>query len=156
MRCLIKKTASAIALLGIWGGVTPAFAQIQPQSPIIPDSREISGSPSAPETADIEITSTVTARELRFNVLPEKEKIHFSGSLGRQTGWIVERQNIPEHAKEGVTYRDVGVRLQITSVFSDIDAIVSDILGETPLTNPNSQALPSTPKTPQLPKGTLP
>lgn len=138
-------------------GSMPAFAQTQPQpQPSAPINREISGSPSLPETADLAITSTVTARELRFNVVPSSEKIEFSGSPERQTGWVVERQNIPEHAAEGVTYRDIGVRLQITSVFSDIDRIVSDALGETSLPeNATIQVLPSNNPTPQLPKETL-
>ncbi len=67
----------AYAFLGICGfGVMPAFAQIQPQPQITaPVTEEISGSPSLPETADIAITSNVTARELRFNVVPDSEKI---------------------------------------------------------------------------------
>lgn len=162
MRRLIKKTGqSAIALLSILSicsfGITPAFAQTQPQlQTSAPVSREISGSPSSPETADLAITSTVKARELRFNVVPNSEKIEFSGSPERQTGWVVERQNIPEHAAEGVTYRDIGVRLQITSVFSDIDRIVSDALGETLLLDTTPQALPRENTMPQLPNGTLP
>lgn len=162
MRYLSKKTISAMpaarfayAFLGICGfGVMPAFAQVQPQPQI---TEEISGSPSSPETADIAITSNVTARELRFNVVPDSEKIQFSGSVGRQTGWIVERRNIPKHAEEGVTYRDIGVRLQITSVFSDIDSIVSDALGEAPgQERVNPQVLPSNTTAPRLPNGTLP
>lgn len=162
MRYSIKKTVHAMpvvrfayALLGICGfAVTPAFAQVQPQPQI---SEEISGSLSSPETADIAITSNVTARELRFNVVPNSERIKFSGSAGRQTGWIVERRNIPKHAQEGVTYRDIGVRLQITSVFSDIDSIVSDALGEAPgQERLTPQVLPSNTTAPRLPNGTLP
>lgn len=146
----------AYAFLGICGfGVMPAFAQVQPQPQI---TEEISGSPSSPETADIAITSNVTARELRFNVVPDSEKIQFSGSAGRQTGWIVERRNIPKQVEEGVTYRDIGVRLQITSVFSDIDySIVSDALGEAPEQEKATiQVLPSNSTAPHLPNGTLP
>lgn len=162
MRYLIKKTVHAMpaarfayALLGICGfGVTPAFAQVQPQPQV---TAEISGSPSSPETADISITSNVTARELRFNVVPDSEKIEFSGSANRQTGWIVERRNIPKHAEEGVTYRDIGVRLQITSVFSNIDSIVSDVLGEAPGgESATPQVLPNNTTTPRPPNGTLP
>lgn len=166
MRYLIKKTAHtmpaarfAYFLLLICGfGVMPAFAQVQSQSQITaPVTEEISGSPSSPEIADIAITSNVTARELRFNVVPDSEKIQFSGSAGRQTGWIVERRNIPKHVEEGVTYRDIGVRLQVTSVFSDIDAIVSDALGEAPVQEkPTPQVLPSNTPAPRLPHGTLP
>ena len=166
MRYLIKKTVHAMpaarfayALLGICGfAVTPAFAQVQPQPQITaPVTEEISGSPSLPEIADIAITSNVTARELRFNVVPDSQKIQFSGSAGRQTGWIVERRNVPKHAEEGVTYRDIGVRLQITSVFSDIDSIVSDVLGEAPgQEKATPQVLPNNTTAPRLPNGTLP
>lgn len=142
----IKSTAllhiGAYSLLTIIFGVTPAGAQTP--SSTASETTSVSGSPSSPETADIAITSKVTAREVRFNVVPNS-KIEFSGSANRQTGWITQRRNIPRKVQPGVTYRNVGVNLQITSSFSEIERLVSDILGE-----------PSNNVTPPLPQETQP
>ena len=111
---------TAAFLVGL--GITPTLAgQVQ--------TREISGSPTSPETADLAITATVKADSLRFNKKGDSQ-INFSGTQGRETGWITERENIPKRAEEGVTYRDVTVNLQITSVFSNIDEILSEAFNE--------------------------
>ena len=52
-----------------------------------------------------------------------------------ETSWEAERENLPTPVQPGVTYRNIGIRLKITSVFSDIDRIVAEALGEVPLTN---------------------
>ena len=95
---------------------------------------EQSGTVSSPDSADLAITSTVRARELEFRVVPNV-RIEFSGTPERTTGWQTERQNLPKPIQPNVTYRDIGIQLQITSVFSDmeIDRIVSEALGEVPL-----------------------
>lgn len=69
------------------------------------------------ESADISITSNVTASELRFQVVPNV-KIEFLGTPNRYRGWQTEKQNLPNPIEPGVTYRDIGIRLQINSLFS--------------------------------------
>ena len=91
-------------------------------------------SSSSPEAADLSITANVTARELRFDVVPDP-KVEFTGKPERRTSWEAERQNLPRPAQPGVTYRDIGIQLKITSVFADIDRIVAEALGEVPATN---------------------
>jgi hypothetical protein len=59
--------------------------------------------------------------------------VEFSGQPERRTVWDAERQNLPRPAQPGVTYRDIGIRLKITSVFADIDCIVAEALGEIPV-----------------------
>ena len=126
-------------------GSASALAQTQQQilSPTTTTSEN--GTPTSPDAADLAITSTVTARELRFQVVPNS-KIEFSGSPERITGWQTQRENLPKRVQPGVTYRNIGVHLEITSVFSDIDHIVSDA----PFEVPNQQI------TPQAGEGMLP
>jgi hypothetical protein len=85
----------------------------------------------AVESADISITATVKARSLKFDVIPNAT-VEFPGNPQRNTVWEAERENLPASLQPGVTYRDIGVRLKITSVFSDIDRIVAEALGEVP------------------------
>ncbi|HVG35850.1 MAG TPA: hypothetical protein VM911_22550 [Pyrinomonadaceae bacterium] len=89
---------------------------------------------SASEAADLSITANVTARELRFEVVPDP-KVEFPGKPERNTSWETERQNLPRPVQPGVTYRDIGIQLKITSVFADIDRIVAEALGEVPVTD---------------------
>lgn len=80
---------------------------------------------------DLSITANVTARELRFDVVPDP-KVEFPGKPERNTVWEAERQNLPRPVEPGVTYRNIGIQLKITSVFADIDRIVAEALGEVP------------------------
>lgn len=84
--------------------------------------------------ADVAITARVRARELRFDVVPTPT-VEFPCKPNCETSWKAERENLPTPVQPGVTYRDIGIRLKITSVFSDIDRIVAEALGEVPLTD---------------------
>lgn len=85
-------------------------------------------------TADIAITARVRARELRFDVVPNPT-VEFPCKPNCETSWEAERENLPTPVQPGLTYRNIGIRLKITSVFSDIDRIVAEALGEVPLTD---------------------
>jgi len=86
------------------------------------------------EAADVAITAHVKGRELKFDVVPNPS-VEFPGQPARETIWEAERENLPTPVQPGVTYRDIGIRLKITSVFSDIDRIVAEALGEVPITD---------------------
>jgi hypothetical protein len=98
---------------------------------------------------DLSITANVTARELLFEVVPNPT-VEFSGRPRRDTVWEAERTNLPAQVQPGVTYRDIGIRLRITSVFADIERIVAEALGEIPSSDdgsaqtlePNANPLP--------------
>jgi hypothetical protein len=87
-----------------------------------------------PETADLAITAHVTARELKFDEVPNTH-VEFTGQPKRETVWDAQRQNLPRPVQPGVTYRNIGINLVITSVFADIDRIVAEALGEVPPTD---------------------
>lgn len=129
-------------------------AQAQPERrPDAPPA--VAASPAPAQTAatnatgepDLSITANVTARELLFEVVPNP-KVEFPGQPRRDTVWEAERTNLPPQVQPGVTYRDLGIRLKITSVFADIERIVAEALGEIPTSddappttdsNPNAQ-----------------
>lgn len=99
------------------------------------------------ESADLAITATVTAKELRFEAVPNPT-VEFPGRPERDTVWDAVRDNLPRPVEPGVTYRDIGIRLKIVSRFADIDRIVAEALGEVPVAD---QMLPSENPTPQPP-----
>jgi hypothetical protein len=90
------------------------------------------GSDVSQESADLAITAHVTARELRFETVPNPQ-VQFTGQPRRETQWDAVRENLPRPVQPGVTYRNIGVRLKIVSVFADIDRIVAEALGEVPI-----------------------
>lgn len=97
--------------------------------------------------SDLSITARVTADSLRFERVPNP-KVEFTGKPRRETVWESERQNLPQQVQPGVTYRDIGITLRITSVFADIDRIVAEALGEVP---PSDDAAPPTQPAPAPP-----
>lgn len=84
---------------------------------VLAQADESSRLPS-PESADLSITGGVTARELRFESEP-RSSIEFFGTPKRTTGWRTERRNLPRDVEPGVTYRDIGVQIEIISDFED-------------------------------------
>ena len=143
LRTLIYVCATVCAL---W--TLPALAQGQskPQPASKPQEKRQADSS---DKADISFTATVKARELRFEVVPNT-KVEFTGTQGNDTSSKADRENLPDSVQPGVTYRDIGVRLVIRSIFPDIDRIVSEALGEKPATDvkPEQKAEPSKPPQP--------
>ncbi|HVF43335.1 MAG TPA: hypothetical protein VM936_10015 [Pyrinomonadaceae bacterium] len=125
---------------------TPSTATQSPTTPArdaqTPRAEESGAEP------DLSITARVTADSLRFERVPNP-KVEFPGKPRRETVWESERQNLPQQVQPGVTYRDVGITLRITSVFADIDRIVAEALGEVPVSDDARPA--STPPTQPAP-----
>lgn len=114
-------------------GQTPAPAATATNTPA-----QTTATATPSKTNDVEITANVTASELRFEVVPDP-KVEFPGQPRRETVWEAERQNLPRPVQPGVTYRNIGIQLRISSVFADIDRIVAEALGEVPLTDDTPQ-----------------
>lgn len=83
--------------------------------------------PAAPAKAgpELELVATVRAKALRFDEVPKVDVV-FRGNGPRHTTWKTERVNLPVHPEPGVTYRDVAVRLTITSTIDEL----SDLLAQ--------------------------
>ncbi|HYY59747.1 MAG TPA: hypothetical protein VE842_20630 [Pyrinomonadaceae bacterium] len=121
-------------------------AQPEASSPAPATTTEQKTTPrSSAESDDLSITANVTARELRFDVVPAP-KVEFKGKPERNTTWEAERQNLPRPVEPGVTYRNIGIQLKITSVFADIDRIVAEALGEVPVSDDASPQHPAPPQ----------
>lgn len=65
-------------------------------------SREL----SPDEIADIDVSTSVNARWLRFGVVPET-KVSFEGNPAERSSSRTERENLPDEVEAGVPYRDV-------------------------------------------------
>lgn len=108
------------------------------------------------QNADVSITANVTARELRFEIVPNPT-VEFPGNPQRITLWEADRQNLPPQVQPGVTYRNIGIQLRIASRFADIERIVAEALGEIPVSeeageqkaNQNSSASPQPKREPE-------
>ena len=131
---------------------TPAEQRAEPAGR--PPQRRDDASADAPVEDDLSITARVTARELLFRKVPNP-RVEFPGRPERRTLWEAERENLSRESYPGMTYRDIGIRLRITSVFADIDRIVAEALGEVPARDaatPQPQPSPQ----PQQPSPTAP
>lgn len=64
---------------------------------------------SETELPDVEVSTSVRARELRFGIVPET-KVWFEGEPGVRASSETERENLPDRVEPGVTYRNVKVR----------------------------------------------
>jgi hypothetical protein len=58
---------------------------------------------------DLDLFTSVKAKEVTFGKLSEKRKLAYYGEPDHETEATVERENIPEDPEVGVTYRDVKV-----------------------------------------------
>jgi hypothetical protein len=95
-------------------------------------------------SADLSITAHVTADSLRFEKVPNP-RVEFTGRPKRETIWEAQRENLPQEVQPGVTYRDIGITLRITSVFANIDRIVAEALGEVPTSSDDAQPVTTQP-----------
>ena len=133
----------AAALASDASAQQPPGARVQQEPP--PASRPArAGTNEADANADLSITARVTADSLRFEKVPNT-RVEFPGRPERATVWEAERENLPPQVQPGVTYRDIGITLRITSVFADIDRIVAEALGEVPVRDEPRTTPPAAP-----------
>ncbi|HKP45014.1 MAG TPA: hypothetical protein VJT50_00315 [Pyrinomonadaceae bacterium] len=114
--------------------------------PVLPDVRN---DPDV-QDADVAIIANITAKELRFDAVPNPT-VEFLGKDKSKTVWHADRYNLPDKIEPGVTYRNIGIRLKITSRLADIDRIVAEALGEVPITDMPKQAPTSAPPVQKVP-----
>jgi hypothetical protein len=145
--CLCAVSVSAQGRRATRTAATPARPSATPEAPSQKDAAQV-----PIEEADVAITATVTAKELRFEVVPNPT-VEFPGKPKRDTVWEAERENLPRPVEPGVTYRNIGIHLKIVSRFADIDRIVAEALGEVPVTD---EVLPPEKTTPQPPSTQTP
>ncbi|HSK86144.1 MAG TPA: hypothetical protein VK902_22450 [Rubrobacter sp.] len=82
-----------------------------------------------PQNPDIAFDAEVRMRELHFEEVPDPE-VRFRGSTMRNSVWRSSRENLPDRVREGVVYRNAGVRLRIASEILDRDPAFQSTLEE--------------------------
>jgi hypothetical protein len=73
-----------------------------------------------PQNPDIALDADVKMRELRFDKVSDPG-VCFTGNTRRNSVWQSRRKNLLNEVREGVVYRDAGVRLRIASEIVDSD-----------------------------------
>ncbi len=111
--------------------------------------------PSGPaaEGPELALVATVRAKALRFDEVP-KVDVAFKGNGKRRTVWKTERVNLPTRPEPGVTYRDVQLRLTITTSFEELESMLRDAKRASRgirIEQENPPAAPAAAKTPTLP-----
>jgi hypothetical protein len=71
------------------------------------------------------------ARELRFEAVPNVTTRVWGNVNGvpAETVSKSDRQNLPAEVQPNVVYRDIGIRLTITSTLPDIEKILDEVFG---------------------------
>jgi hypothetical protein len=80
-----------------------------------------------PQNPDIAFDAEVRMEELRFEEVPDPE-VRFRGNTMRNSVWRSSRENLPDRVREGVVYRNAGVRLRIASEIIDSDSAFQNTL----------------------------
>jgi hypothetical protein len=73
--------------------------------------KEGTGKPANPV---LTLDAGVRMDELRFEKVPDPE-VRFRGNTPRNSVWTSRRVNLPDEVREGVVYRDAGIRLRIAT-----------------------------------------
>ena len=80
---------------------------------------------------DLDLFTSVKAKEVKFGRVPEKRKVTYYGEPGHDTDAKVERENIPEEPEAGVVYRDVKVDWSVAQrIVHPTDAAAEEAAGE--------------------------
>ncbi|CAA9449001.1 MAG: hypothetical protein AVDCRST_MAG01-01-4377 [uncultured Rubrobacteraceae bacterium] len=73
-----------------------------------------------PQNPDIALVVDVRMRELCFDRASNPE-VRFRGNTRRNSVWGSRRENLPDEVREGVVYRNAGVRLRIATEMVSAD-----------------------------------
>jgi hypothetical protein len=143
MRNAVRAIAAATAaLLAAFPGLVRAEAQggslplddatllaLAVTLAVSPAPQAVEGQPaSAPAPKDepqLELVTTVRARAMVFSEVP-RVSFKFSSNGPRRTVWRTERVNLPAHAQPGVVYRDVTVKLTLTTTMDDLAILLRE------------------------------
>jgi hypothetical protein len=93
-----------------------------PETIAAPPAEPARVTPTGPE---LELVATVKARALKFDQVPEVNVV-FVGNGARRTVWKTERVNLPARPEAGTVYKDVEVRLTITSDVDELSSLIRE------------------------------
>jgi hypothetical protein len=102
---------------------------VSPAPPVV----ESAPGETAPATEEpqLELVATVRAKSIVFEKVPQVN-VTFTGNGPRRTFWKTERSNLPARVEPGVVYRDVTVRLTVTSTMEDMAVLLRDAKSASP------------------------
>jgi hypothetical protein len=66
------------------------------------------------EVPDVDVFTSVRAKQLRFGTVP-RTRVWFEGDPEERSSSETERENLPEGVEPGVTYRDIAIRWRARS-----------------------------------------
>ena len=95
-----------------------------------------------PPQPDVMIIAVVHAKELKFERVPETN-VTFTDPRNINV-WVTDRENLPKQVQPNVIYRDIGIRLTITSSLPDIEKIVDEALATPAAPEPKPKPKPAT------------
>ncbi len=72
---------------------------------------------------ELELVATVHAKSLVFDKVPQVH-VTFHGTGPRHPVWKTERVNLPMHPEPGKVYKDVQVRLTVSSTFEELSRLL--------------------------------
>lgn len=140
------RARTALAVLAVLACLTPSFAAAEPPAttlrdrdefalaalalslaaaPVPPQAEPERGSAATAEAPRIELVVTLAARSVVFEELP-RIRMTFGGPGPRPAVWQVERTNLPARVEPGVEYRDVRVRLTLSSTVDAFESLIED------------------------------
>jgi hypothetical protein len=80
-----------------------------------------------PQNPNIAFDAEVRMRELHLEEVPDPE-VRFRGNTTRNSVWRSSRENLPDRVREGVVYRNAGVRLRIASEIIESGSVFENTL----------------------------
>jgi hypothetical protein len=83
--------------------------------------------PAVIEADDLAFVAEVSAAEVHFEIVPKRIDVTLSGPKGGKKLFYAIRDNIPKPAKPGVTYRNVRVRVVISSSLPDANLVLEHL-----------------------------
>lgn len=83
------------------------------------------------EEGDIELGAHASARELRFEKVPET-RTRFRGDASQRSHSESRRRNLPEEAQRDVEYRDVGIEWRAAAWVEAREIADDSLSGERP------------------------
>ncbi len=92
-------------------------------APVLPQPE--AGRDDSVQEPRVDLVVTFSARSLVFDEVP-RVRMAFGGPGPRRAVWKVERTNLPARVERGVEYRDVKVRLTLSSTVDEFEALIED------------------------------
>jgi hypothetical protein len=102
----------------------PALEALALALAVAPPQPEAGGGDAVQEPR-VDLVVTFAARSVVFEEVP-RVRMAFGGSGPRRAVWKVERTNLPARVERGVEYRDVKVRLTLSSTADEFEALIED------------------------------